>query len=101
MKPPFFLPSWCWGGLLLLTLSLLGVGPSFAAEPTRDAGVPFMQHFTPLDYHANTQCGCIVQDARGVLYVGNYALVLEYDGSTWRKLPTGKRGWVDALAYDS
>ena len=84
----------CWG----LSLAL----PAGAADgPTRDEGLPFTQHFSPLDYHANTQCWSIVQDARGIVYVANYALVLEYDGSAWRKIPMGKPGWVNRLAYDA
>lgn len=90
--------GWIW---LLLLLSAAGRGPARAANPARDEGLPFMQHFSPLEYHANTQCWCVAQDARGIMYVGNYALVLEYDGSTWRKIPVGKSGWTQCLAYEA
>ena len=88
-----------WGCSLWLGWA---AGPAArGADPAGDEGLPFTQHFSPLDYHANTQCSCVVQDARGILYAGNYSLVLEYDGSTWRKIPAGKAGWVNRLAYDA
>ncbi len=72
-----------------------------AADPASGEGLPFMQNFTPRDYHANTQCWSAVQDARGVMYIGNQGLVLEYDGSSWRKLPVPTVGWVNRMAYDA
>ena len=64
-------------------------------------GQPFLQSFSPRDYHANTQCWSAAQDARGVMYIGNYSLALEYDGSAWRSIPTGQSGWINAMAYDA
>ena len=60
-----------------------------------------MQHLTPRDYGAEDQCWSIAQDARGLLYVANYQIVLEYDGSSWRHLPLGQTAWVRALAYEA
>ena len=92
-----------WGWVLLLVLGGLVPWPAARAadEPTWEAGQPFMQSFTPRDYHADTQCWSVTQDAHGLLYVGNLGVVLEYDGSTWRKIPIAKVGWISRLAYDA
>ena len=86
---------------LLLVLLAAGAGWTRAADPAHHEGLPFAQHFTPRDYQANTDCWCMVQDARGIMYVGNHALVLEYDGSAWRKIPVGQDSRVNCLDYDA
>lgn len=60
-----------------------------------------MQVFTPRDYQADATCQGAAQDARGILYVGNNSLVLEYDGSAWRKIPAAGAGRVAVLAYEA
>ncbi len=47
-------------------------------------GTPLIQHFSPKMYQAHPENWTIIQDRRGVLYVGNQSGVLEYDGSTWK-----------------
>ena len=70
-----------------LLLFLLASGRrACAVEPPLGEGEPLMQYFSPRDYHGGTQCLCATQDARGVMYIGSLGLVLEYDGSTWRKI---------------
>ena len=85
--------------LLPILLVVWGAAGSIAAADVGE-GLPFTQHFSPRDYHANTQCWSAVQDGRGLMYVGNEAVVLEYDGGAWRKIPTGQPGWINALGYD-
>ena len=72
-------------GRTLLCLLLLGGSASsrhaVAAQPADGEGQPFLQSFSPRDYHADTLCRSIVQDPRGLMYITNHALVLEYDGS--------------------
>ena len=65
--------------LLILMISLAG-RPGRAQE----MGSPLIQHFSPKDYQAHPENRSIVQDKRGILYVGNYNGLLEYDGSYWR-----------------
>ncbi|HBN89961.1 MAG TPA: hypothetical protein DD408_12445, partial [Rheinheimera sp.] len=43
-------------------------------------GTPLLSNFKPKDYNGGTQNWAVVQDHRGVLYVGNNVGVLEYDG---------------------
>jgi signal transduction histidine kinase len=69
-------------------------------ERGREAGLPFLRGFTPREYGAGVQNWAIVQDPRGMIYVGNQDGVLEYDGVRWRLIPTAKRTAVRSLAVD-
>jgi ligand-binding sensor domain-containing protein len=65
--------------ILLCTLpDLCGIG--FA----QGIGTPLIQHFSPKQYNGHPENWAIVQDKRGILYVGNQSGVLEYDGSNWK-----------------
>lgn len=65
-----------------------------------ETGHPALQGFAPRVYQAGTQNWAIVQDARGVLYVGNNDGVLEFDGNRWRLIPVSNRTAVRSLAVD-
>ncbi|MCU0437422.1 MAG: ATP-binding protein [Raineya sp.] len=82
---------------------------SYAQEKTKQdvfllsspkVGLPFIQNFSPKNYHAGGQNFCVLQDNRGVMYFGNSEGVLEYDGTTWRVLPLPNRSEVHALEID-
>ncbi len=70
------------------TLGLSYSSPAIGQNESRrqEAGLPFLQNFKPKDYDGMPQNWAIVQDRRGVMYFGNTDCVLEYDGSTWRKI---------------
>ena len=62
-----------------------------------ERGVPLYRTFTPRDYDAHRINFAITQDKRGLLYFGNFAGVLEYDGINWRKIQTQNITRVSAL----
>ena len=65
-------------------------------------GVPFITNYTPHEYGASEQNWAIAQDNRGVMYFGNNDHgILEYDGSTWRKIPVSNKSIVRSLAVDA
>src|SRR5688572_2161782 len=78
----------------VLLLSL----PSGAA--VLEQGVPVIRTFTPKDYGAGATNWAVVQDHRGVVYVGNESGVLEYDGVRWRLIPTPNGTVIRSLAVD-
>lgn len=86
--------------LVQLALVLLGaIALPCVAQPTApEAGLPFVQTFAPRTYQAETQNWVAVQDARGLVYIGNNDGVLEYDGVTWRLIPVSNHSTVRALA---
>jgi signal transduction histidine kinase/DNA-binding NarL/FixJ family response regulator/ligand-binding sensor domain-containing protein len=78
----YTLPGWC--------SLVLGQG----------VGTPLIQHFSPKQYQAHPENWAIVQDKRGILYVGNQSGVLEFDGSTWKLIDVPGTA-VKALAAGS
>jgi signal transduction histidine kinase/DNA-binding response OmpR family regulator len=62
-----------------------------------ESGLPYIQNFSPADYKGGTQNFSIVQDERGLIYVGNNWGVLIYDGVTWRLVKLPNQGAVRSL----
>ena len=67
----------------------------------QEAGFPFIRNYSPREYQASSANYTAVQDARGVMYIGNYRGLLEYDGATWRHIPLPAESAVRSLALDS
>ena len=68
-----------------------GAGALPPAAPA-EIGRPFLQSFTPRDYRGHNQVWAAAQDANGVMWFGNQACVLAFDGSAWRRFPTRRAG---------
>lgn len=86
--------------VLWLTLTcLMGRLAAYAQGVRTDAGqgLPPARLFLPSQYDGHSQNFALTQDRRGVLYVGNFAGVLEYDGINWRTIPTRNITKVSAL----
>jgi diguanylate cyclase (GGDEF)-like protein len=83
-------------------LCLAGYAPLLLArlEP-QELGDPFLRNFSPREYGAFLQNWCIVQDPRGLIYVGNNFGVLEYDGVRWRLIRTEKGTGARSLAVST
>jgi len=86
-------------GLILFLFS-----PLYSQSQSSDYGLPYIRNFTQKEYGtgAQAQNWSIVQDQRGIIYVGNTTGVLEYDGVFWRRIGSiGKAGVVFSLAIDA
>jgi signal transduction histidine kinase/ligand-binding sensor domain-containing protein len=70
--------------LLLIWLMLCHVLAIRAQN--QEVGIPPHRDFTPTDYRGNGQNFSVLMDARGIIYVANFAGVLEYDGTSWRTI---------------
>jgi len=68
------------------------------AQESKDPGRPYIQNFDYKTYKAHQENWSIVQDQRGIIYVGNNQGILEYDGTSWRTITTDKN--VAALSLD-
>ncbi|AXE21879.1 hypothetical protein DR864_28875 (plasmid) [Runella rosea] len=62
-----------------------------------EKGIPLSRMFNPKQYNAHGQNFAVAQDKRGLMYFGNFAGVLEYDGVSWRTIPTQNITKVSAL----
>jgi hypothetical protein len=61
---------------------ITGVGMGQSTHETGQ-GFPFIKNFSSTDYKAHAQNFSIVRDHDGILYFGNFAGVLQYDGEFW------------------
>lgn len=67
------------------TIACILLLPGFwSIVSAQGVGTPLIQHFSPKQYQAHPENWAIVQDQRGILYIGNQSGVLEFDGSTWK-----------------
>ena len=82
--------------LVFSFITLLSVGAPRSAN--REPGVPYIQNYGEKDYNANPQNWSVVQNKRGVMFFGNTAGILEYDGVHWRLM---NPAIVRSLAVDS
>lgn len=88
-----------WRSIALLALALAAsIAP--AAPPAREAGLPFVELFPRREYRGHAQVWCAAADAHGLLYFGNYAQVLVYDGGQWDRIPVPGATFIRALALD-
>ena len=84
--------------ILLLFLSLFLL--TFSSK-SQEVGKVFSRYYSPRDYDAGVQNWAITQDDQGVLYVGQYGNVLQYDGISWRKIPVSNRSNVRSISKKS
>ena len=66
-----------FSAMLLITPQLL-----FSREP----GLKYFKNYGPIDYGHQPQNWAVLQDPRGVIYVGNHGGLLEFDGVSWRMI---------------
>ena len=66
-----------------------------------ELGLPPITFFSPQDYDAGTYNNAIVQDERGIMYVGNELGVLEFDGANWRFIELANNSTVFSLERDA
>lgn len=71
--------------LILIVFILLGFSTSSFAQGSQK-GIPFVKNYLPADYDGESQNWAIAQDNRGVMYFGNTAGLLEFDGAYWRNV---------------
>ncbi len=92
--------------LLLTILGTTAVSTALLAQPTPavagrpEEGRPFIRSYHPAELGGDGQNWAIVQDARGIIYVGSESGVLEFDGATWRLIETPTLDTVRSLAID-
>ena len=85
--------------ILCLGFVLMSAGFVLAQMP--GPGEPDIKNYAPGVYGAHPQNWAVVQDHRGLIYVGNTSGLLEYDGSSWRNLVASQGLIVRSLACDS
>jgi signal transduction histidine kinase/DNA-binding response OmpR family regulator/ligand-binding sensor domain-containing protein len=70
-------------------LTLLFLGQPFGITSNlycQNDGFHYSRNYTPLDYVGHAQNWSVLQDKRGIIYIGNHKGVIEFDGVSWRKI---------------
>ena len=62
-------------------------------------GYPIIKNYLPKEYKAHNQNWAIVKDQRGIMYFGNSAGVLEFDGQSWNLIKV-TNGIVRSMCAD-
>jgi len=82
-----------------MTLACAQTASGSAPHPT-EVGTPILQSHTIKEFNSPPQIWAILQDRRGVIYLGvSGREVIEYDGVSWRKIDVGMDN-VRSLALD-
>ncbi len=84
--------------IIIAVLLFILTGGGVVGQFFSDQGFPYIKNFAPSEYGAHTQNFSVVSDADGMVYVGNFAGVLQFDGTSWRLIPTENTTKVSALA---
>ena len=79
-----FIPTHPWGKFIYVVGIILLVGIHSNTIAQKGIGYPLIRNFTPREYQAEVRNWAMVQDNRGVMFIGNNAGVLKFDGNTWR-----------------
>jgi len=73
---PFIIP----GVLVMLSQRL------WASPPGINKGLKTITNYSRKDYNSQAQNWSVIQDNRGIIYLGNQGGVLEFDGVSWREI---------------
>ncbi len=84
-----------------LVLAFLLTARYPARANPQETGSPFVTNYPATAYNAHAQNWSIKQGAGGLLYFGNSNGILEYDGVSWRLIPTPKRAFIRSLGIDA
>lgn len=87
-------------GLLLLAGTALSSAAIAGSPAAAERGFPLIQLFSPTPLEAESQNLALTRDPAGILYVGNAAGALVYDGAWWQLVEIGKAKSAWALATD-
>ncbi|MEM6261460.1 MAG: hypothetical protein AAGI38_03055, partial [Bacteroidota bacterium] len=83
--------------IILLLFGLSGLARAQKLLP----GKPMVKNYRPLTYGGGLQNWAIVQDKRGVMFIGNRFGVLKYDGIRWNLIELEKKTIGRSMAIDS
>ena len=85
---------------VLFLFSFLIFTIPLSAQLSGETGKPIITTYNCINVGLNTQVWDFVKDTRGIIYVGSAPGVFEFDGSTWRSIPTLNYTHARSLAID-
>ncbi|UCH96596.1 MAG: hypothetical protein JSV88_07030, partial [Candidatus Aminicenantes bacterium] len=82
---------------LLFGLFLLVPGQIYSQQ----AGLKYLKNYSRTEYDQHPQNWAILQDQRGIIYIGNNGSVIEFDGISWRPIYVSDNKPARSLAIDA
>lgn len=73
------------GPFLQVFFLLFALSSSLISTESFELGEPLIRNFDHKETESHPQTWAILQDHRGIMYIGGLQGLLEYDGRTWRK----------------
>ncbi len=83
---------------IILPIACLLAFSGFLSAQIEELGSPIITNYEPLQYQAHAQNWVAIQDRRGVMYFGNTAGILQFDGQQWNLIPVRDNAITRALA---
>ncbi len=80
--------------LIFFSFSISGFSQS------KRIGLPFIKNFSPQEYGQHIQNWSIIQDERGMMYIGNGNGMMEYDGERFRLIELPNETTTRSVAID-
>ncbi len=66
-----------------------------------ETGLPFIQNYSPQSIGGDAQNWQILQDKNGLIYSANSLGILQYDGQSWRVIPSPNYSAIRSLGIDT
>jgi len=86
---------------IIFVLTLLIISVNISSQDNVVHGNRNIQNYDNKNYNTpEEQTWAITQDLRGIMYFGNNAGVLEFDGNTWKLIEVSNKSTVRSLAVD-
>ncbi len=84
--------------IIIIIITIITLTVNYLEAQINLSGLPEMKNYTMNDYNGEEQNWSIVRDKRGVYYIGKTSEgVMEFDGTTWRKISIPNKSMVRAL----
>ena len=87
----------CLAAACFEMLTMIGFSQTYPEQ-----GAPYIKNYTAKEINGwGSEFFCLVQDNRGMVYVGNAAGVIEFNGKEWRYIENSNSSIVREMAVDS
>src|SRR6056297_3012779 len=73
----------------------------FVFAQNQRTGLAFIRNYSPKEYGQHIQNWAILQDQRGMMYIGNGNGVMEYDGESFRLIEFPDKATTRSMAIDT
>jgi signal transduction histidine kinase len=86
----------------LVLICLAFIADDVYTQTFTKQGVPYIKNYTSTELNGGgPQIFCVVQDKRGMIYIGDCSGIIEFNGREWKRIPNNNNSIVRAMAADS